>query len=110
MTLSELRQVLLQTGYPVFYHHWTATAQYPVCPDPPFICYLSGESNHFIADGKVYKKVPGVSVELYTDKKNLAAEAAIEHILDDNDIPYQDAEVWIEEEQLFEKIYDLELI
>jgi hypothetical protein len=110
MTLAELRAMLIQTGYPVFYHHWKKSTQYPECPPPPFICYLSIESDHLIADNKVYQKVPGISVELYTDKKDLSAEAAIEQLLDDNNIPYQDDETWIEDEQLYEKIYDLGMI
>lgn len=110
MTLAQLYQLLLQTGKPVFYSHWSPSQQYPECPSTPFICYWVPESPNFLADDQTYIKQDYVEIELYTDKKDLVAEADLEQILDDNNIPYTSTEIWIDTEQLFEKIYEVELI
>ncbi len=109
MNLIELKNVLDATGFPVAYSHFTASSNNPV-PGPPYICYLVDESANFIADDKVYKKISDVSIELYTNKKDLAAEAILENILDEQSIPYESFEVFIDSEKLFQKIYEVRLI
>ena len=109
MTLAELKKILDTAGFPVAYSHFTATIEKPV-PNPPYICYLSTGSNNFMADGIVYKKIDNVDIELYTNKKDLVAEGKLEKALDDNEIPYDSIETWIESEKLFQKIYEVRLI
>ncbi|WP_342025726.1 hypothetical protein AADC60_24505 [Cytobacillus pseudoceanisediminis] len=109
MTLIELRQILDLTGLPVAYSHWTATENNPV-PAPPYICYLVDSNPNFIADNKVYTKISDVNIELYTTKKDLAAEAALEKVLDDHKIPYEPFETFIDSEKVFQKTYEVRLI
>lgn len=101
MTLVELKQILEATGYPVAYSHFTTP------PIPPYLCYLVAYSSNFIADNQVYQKIENVQIELYTTKKDLAAEVKLEQVLDDNEIPYQPTETWLETEQLFQRIYEV---
>ncbi|OLN21905.1 hypothetical protein BTO30_12465 [Domibacillus antri] len=108
MTLAELKKILDAAGYPVAYSHFTATATKPI-PDPPYITYLVSYSSNFIADNKVHKKIDNAQIELYTVKKDLAAESNLETALDSNDIPYQSTETFIESENLFQKIYEVRL-
>ncbi|MGQ8855382.1 hypothetical protein [Bacillus sp. SRB_8] len=109
MNLIELKKILDATGYPVSYSHFTATIGNPV-PKPPFICYLVTGSPNMIADNKVHHKINDVTIELYTIKKDLVAEAKLEQTLDDNEIPYESSEVFIDSEKLFQKIYETRLI
>ncbi|HDR6318317.1 hypothetical protein WAG12_26410 [Bacillus cereus] len=109
MTLGELKKILDATGYPVAYSHFTATIGNPV-PKPPFICYLVTGSPNMIADSKVHFKINDVNIELYTAKKDLVAEAKLEKVLDDNEIPYESSEIYIDSEKLFQKIYETRLI
>lgn len=109
MTLTELKSILGATGYPVAYSHFIATTDNPL-PNPPYITYLVAYSSNFFADGKVYKKIDNVQIELYTTKKDLVAENKLETILDNNEIPYESTETFIESEQLFQKIYEMRLI
>ncbi|MFD6509398.1 hypothetical protein [Bacillus sp. NPDC060175] len=109
MNLIELKKILDATGYPVAYSHFTATIGNPV-PKPPYICYLVAGSSNMIADNKVHHKISDVNIELYTTKKDLAAESKLEQILDDNEIPYESSEVFIDSEKLFQKIYETRLI
>lgn len=104
MTLSELYTLLKQTGFPVSYSHFDV----PVTP--PFICYLVDASPNFTADNKVYHKINDVRIELYTTKKDLTAESAIESLLDSNEIPYESDELFIQSEGVFQKIYEVRLL
>lgn len=104
MTLAEFKKLLDATGYPVAYSHFKEAQK------PPFICYLRNGSANFIADNKVYKKINDITIELYSNKKDLVAEEALEKLLDDNDIPYDSDEIYIESEELFQKIYEVRLI
>lgn len=109
MTLGELIKILEATGYPVAYSHFTATSGKPV-PAPPYICILADGSANLMADNKVYHKIDDANIELYTTKKDLVAEAKLEKVLDDHDIPYESYGTFIESEKLFQKIYETRLM
>ncbi|WP_100618090.1 hypothetical protein [Bacillus cereus] len=110
MTLGELTKILEATGYPVAYSHFTATPDNPV-PSPPYICFLADGSANLMADNKVYHKINDVIIELYTTRKNLVAEAKLEKVLDDHEIPYDSPiEGIIESENMYQKIYEMRLI
>ena len=104
MILSKLNEILKQTGYPVAYSHFNTA------PTIPYITYLVAYSPNFMADNKVYKKIDSLQIELYTNKKDLEAEKNLEDLLDENEIPYETTEEWIESEKLFQKIYEVRLI
>ncbi|WP_042352260.1 hypothetical protein [Bacillus massiliigorillae] len=108
MTLAKLKKILDATGYPVAYSHFTATSTKPV-PAPPYICYLTPYTANVKADNKVYKRVDIVQLELYTAKKDLVAEAKLEKILEENELPNDAIETYIESENLFQRIYEIKL-
>lgn len=103
MKLVELKEILDATGYPVAYSHFNKRI------DPPFITYLVDDNPNFIADNKVYHKIKDVDIELYMEKKDEAVEEVLEDLLDENEIPYEPYEVYIESEKLFQKIYEVRL-
>ncbi|MGR3774585.1 hypothetical protein ACT1UG_02310 [Bacillus paramycoides] len=109
MTLGELTKILEATGYPVAYSHFTATPGKPV-PKPPYICSLVDGSSNMMADNKVHHQISDVSIELYTTKKDLVAEAKLEKALDDHEIPYESFEAFIESEKMYQKSYETRLI
>ena len=109
MTLSDIYTILKTAGYPVAYSHFTATTNNPL-PTPPYITYLSAYSSNLKADNMVYEKIDNLQIELYTNKKDLAAEKKLEDLLDQNEIAYESTETWIDSEQLFQKIYEVRLI
>lgn len=108
MTLAKLKKLLDATGFPVAYSHFKSSPNRPI-PDPPYITYLVTYSPNFKADNKTYHKIDSVDIELYTDKKDLLAESIVESVLDDNDIPYDSDEDYIESEELFRKTYEVRL-
>ncbi|MGG5767125.1 hypothetical protein [Bacillus wiedmannii] len=107
MTLGELIKILEATGYPVAYSHFIATSANPA---PPYICYLVDGSANLMADNKVYHKINDLNIELYTTKKDLVAEAKLEKVLDDHEIPYDSYGTFIESEKMYQKIYETRLM
>ena len=103
--MDELLAMLNEVGIPFAYDHFTEGES----PEPPFICYLLPQSDHFSADGKVYYKISGVHIELYTDIKDLSVEQKVEAVLDTHGIFYEKSEVWIESEKLYEVLYTFEM-
>ena len=103
--MDELISILKETGIPFAYDHFAEGES----PEPPFFCYLLPASDNFSADGKVYYKISGVNIELYTDMKDLSAEQKIEAVLDKHGIFYNKTEVWIESEKLYEVLYTFEM-
>ena len=99
MKISELKTLLDATGYPVAYRAFRGK------PSFPCIVILQTSSNNFKADNSVYHKESGCRIELYTEDKDLTAEANVEAAL--AGIPWDADETYIESEQLYEKIYEI---
>ena len=106
MTYGEIVNMLDATGFPVAYDHF----QEGEAPNPPFIVFLFPRSNNFSADGKVYKKINSLDIELYTDLKQPDVEAQVETVLDEHNIFYNKTEVWIPDEKLYEVVYSTDLL
>lgn len=109
MTQQELYQSLKSLGLPVAYSHFTETAGKPI-PDPPYVVYLSTYGSDFKADNRNYHKIRNFQVELYTAKKDLAAEKLLEDLLDKLELPYTLAETYLDTESMFQRIYDIQII
>jgi hypothetical protein len=103
MTLEELNQVLIQTGYPVTYSHFNNS------PKPPYLCYLVSYSSNVFADDKVLHDIDNIQIELYTKKKDLVAEKKVKEVLNQNNLPYESTEAFIESEKLYQIIYEVNL-
>lgn len=105
MTHQEVMTMLAEMNLPYAYDHFIEGES----PDPPFLVFLYPGSNHFAADGKVYFKVNRLNIELYTDKKDVELEETVEAVLDRHGIFYGKSEVWIESENLYEVLYQMEV-
>ena len=100
--MDELVKIIEEMGIPFAYDHFAEGES----PDPPFLCYLLPGSDNFAADGRVYYKMSEVRIELYTDFKDVSLEEKITAVLDNHGIFYEQSEVWIEEEKLYEVAYE----
>ena len=103
--VDELLQMVKAIGIPFAYDHFAEGES----PDPPFLCFLTANSDNFSVDGKVYMKIMEVHLELYTDKKNPEAERKVEDVLDDHALFYDKTETWIDTEKLYEVLYTFEM-
>lgn len=106
MTEAEVFQMIKSIGFPVAYHHFAEGQE----PSKPYIVYLYPGSNNFAADGLVYKSINQLDVELYTDKKNLTAEKAVEAVLKEHGFFYEKNERYLETEKMFEVLYEMEVL
>lgn len=105
MTHQEVMALLTEMDIPFAYDHFVEGES----PEPPFLVFLYPGSNHFAADGRVYFKVNRLNIELYTDKKDVELEETVEAVLDRHGIFYGKSEVWIESENLYEVLYQMEV-
>ena len=103
--MEELVKIMEETGIPFAYDHFAEGES----PAPPFICYLLPDDDNFAADGRVYYRISGVRIELYTDFKDPSLEKKVTAVLDSNGIFYAQSEVWIEEEKLYEVAFEFEM-
>lgn len=100
--MDELVKIIEEMGIPFAYDHFAEGES----PDPPFLCYLLPGSDNFAADGRVYYKINEVRIELYTDFKDVSLEEKVTAVLDNHGIFYEQSEVWIEEEKLYEVTFE----
>ena len=100
--MDELVKIIEVMGIPFAYDHFAEGES----PDPPFLCYLLPGSDNFAADGRVYYKMSEVRIELYTDFKDVSLEEKVTAVLDNHGIFYEQSEVWIEEEKLYEVAFE----
>lgn len=100
--MDELVKIIGEIGIPFAYDHFAEGES----PDPPFLCYLLPGSDNFAADGRVYYKMSEVRIELYTDFKDVSLEEEVTAVLDNHGIFYEQSEVWIEEEKLYEVAFE----
>ena len=105
MTHEEVVAMMEEMNLPFAYHHFVEGES----PDPPFAVFLYPGSNNFSADGKVYFIKDPPNTEIYTDIKNIELEQQTETVLDGHGIFYEKSEVWIESENLYEVLYQMEV-
>ena len=98
MTHEEVMAMMEEMNLPFAYDHFVEGES----PKPP------GSSN-FPADGRVYYKSSRLNIEIYTDLKNPELELTVEAVLDLHGIFYEKSEVWIESENLYEVLYQMEV-
>lgn len=76
--LTKLKTLLDSVGIPVAYDAFPVEVRVSM----PFIIYYNTNSNNFIADNKVYKKINHTIIEFYSRTRDLTTEGTIESKLD----------------------------
>jgi hypothetical protein len=109
MTTVELASALASLGLPVAYGAFVDTPENRA-PAPPFIVYQFDHAADLMADNRNYAKIPAYRIELYTPKKDIASETAVEGLLDSLAQPYSKSETWIDSERMFLIAYEIQVI
>jgi len=104
MNQVELHTALKSLGMPVAYLAFKDTVA------PPFITYQFAYSGDLMADNHNYLEISNFQVELYTVKKDLASEKKVQDALKVAELPYSKTETWIDEEKMFQILYEIQLI
>lgn len=105
MTLPELKKKIDTLGLPVAYHCF-AVGQVPKLP---YIVYYADEDNGFYADDTVYYEGYAVTIEVYSEQKNLELESKVKKLLNDNQLPYGSYESFLESEDMYLKAYEINI-
>ena len=103
MTRADVATMLSGIGLPYAYDHFTE-ADAP--GNPPFICFIYGDSDDAIADDSNYQAIVGLTVELYVDAPDFAKEAAVEAALSGAGLVYaKSGPAYIESERMYQTNY-----
>ena len=103
MTLQEFRKILETSGLPVTYRAWPENEAPPL----PYLCYYDSGSNNFAADGVVYFSARRITVELYTELKDVVAESRVEQAL--SPFYWEKTEEYIDSEKCYQIAYEMEV-
>ena len=108
MTKDQIEQMLGEMGIPFRYHHFTQKEMQAI--PLPIVVWLTPGTDNFFADGKTYKKITKLDIELYTDDKDWELEKKLEEVLDKYGIAWeQTASEWLESEKMWESLYEMEV-
>lgn len=105
MSREEIEAMLDQTEIP--YRYFLFEEKEAV--EPPFLVWYLPDTDNFSADGQVYYRIDSLNLELYTDQKDFELEERLERILDEQGIYWDKTEAYLEEEQMYEVLYEMEV-
>ena len=99
MTYEQIAEMMEEMGLPFAYHHYAEGES----PEPPFLLFLSPGEN------LAYFSCKQLDIELYTDKKQPELEEQVESVLAQHEIYYTKTETFIDSEELYEVLYEMEV-
>ena len=105
MTLPELKDKLKSLNLPIAYRCF-AVGQ---VPELPYIVYYADEDIAFYADDIVYHEGYAATIEVYTEKKDMELEKKVKQLLNDNGLPYESYESFLDSENMYLKAYEIEI-
>lgn len=105
MSYEQIAAMMEEMELPFAYHHFAEGE----CPQPPFLVFLSTRERTFSADNEMYFSSKQLDIELYTDRKQPEIERQVEAVLRRHHIFYQKSEQWIDSEQFYEVLYEMEV-
>ena len=84
---------LKECGLPCAYMGWNSDS----VPELPYVVFLQGGSNDFIADNERYAQRKDWVIELYQEVPNAGVEQLLEEVLESLGIFTSGANVWVNE-------------
>ena len=106
MTRTEVASMIASLKLPYAYYQFPkGTAQ-----APPFVCFFYTDTNDVFADDSNYQRIAGLSIELYTSKKDFALEDTVEQMLKKNGFTYYKEENYIDTEKMWQIAYEMEVL
>ena len=100
MKETDIYTLLNTMNIPVAYDHFKNDNTIP-----PFVLYRNDDTDTFKADDKTYYKENNYIVDLITDKKDVSLEEQLETVFNNNNIPFDKSEDFIESEKIFQIRY-----
>lgn len=104
MTYEEIAQMIESIGLPYAYYQFPDDTQQA----PPFICFLYDYDDIYADDSNYVKRVV-LTIELYTDTKDIPLESAVEAVLDENEMTWSKESTFIDSERMWQTSYSMEV-
>lgn len=106
MQYTEVANIMASVGIPYAYRSFPEST----AKAPPFLVFYYDGNDDLFADNINYQTIVGLRIELYTRDKDFALEATLESVLRANEIAYSKDEVYIDDEKLYEIVYESEVV
>lgn len=106
MQYAKLTNILANIGLPLAYREFKDQTQKVL----PYIVYYYDGSDDVYADNINYQEITVLRIELYTKDKDFATERMVEAALMNAGIAYSKDEVFIEDQKMYEIIYESEVV
>lgn len=106
MTYTEFATALAASNIPTAYGYFSALSN----QKPPCVTYAEAYTRNKSAGNSVYKKIVHFDVFLFTLKKDLASEAALETALSAIGFWNKTSEEYITDEKHYQSIYEIEVL
>ena len=104
MTLLEVAQMVASIGLPYRYSHFSET------PQPPYLVFYYPAENDPHADNSNYINKRQLFIELFTNTKDMEAEASVEDVLRQHGLSWYKQTDFLNDEKLFQTVYETEVI
>lgn len=104
MTLTDIANMIASIGYPWDYSHAKETHK------TPYLVYYYPSENDVFADNSNMVNKRQLFVELFTNEKNLTAEANVESALKANGLTWYKQTDFLSDELIFQTTYEMEVI
>lgn len=106
MRNTDVVTMLTQTGLPFTYYSFPESK----APNLPYVVFFYSRSNNFPADDSVFQRIDVLNIELYTENKSFTAEENVEAILNDWGFVWEKSETYLNSEEMYEVIYEMEIV
>lgn len=108
MTYDEIAKILnsIYGAEKCAYYQWPEKE----APELPYLLFYYPTTNDEYADNKNHVRISELNVELYTRTKDFEAELTVEKVLDEHKIPYGKSEQFIKQENMYEVLYESEVV
>lgn len=104
MTIAEIATMLSATRLPYRYSHFSTT------PNPPYLVYYFPSENDVFGDDSNYVNRRQLFIELFTKDKDFDTEATIEAALRGAGLTWYKSTDFLNDEQLFQTTFEMEVI
>lgn len=104
MTYQEIKQMVESIGLPYAFYQFSDDTEQTL----PFVCFLY-DYDDFYADDSNYADKVVLTIELYTDTKDIQLEAAVEAVLDEHEMTWTKTPTFIDSERMWQISYTMEV-
>lgn len=106
MTYQEINTMIEGIGLPSTYY------SFPIgeAPELPYIVFYYPNYDDVAADNINYQTIAQLNIELYTENKDFQTEKQVEQVLTSNGLFFSKSETYIEQEQMYEVLYEIEIV